>query len=143
DEESKARISTALGAAGTVEAQRALGQVLASPDADSTTQVRAAAALGLSHNQVAENEDVLTDAMSSPASDVNRTAVLALGNSIRAANTEGSFDTSGGLEKLISGLEQAQTLDDKRVYLEALGNTGAPGALPAIVPYLTNAEVEL
>jgi HEAT repeat protein len=143
DEESKARISTALGSAGTPQAQRALGAILASPDADSTTQVRAAAALGTSKNQVVENEELLTGAMASPADDVRSTAVLALGNSIHAANAEGGHDTSGALETLIDGLAKAATKAEKRTYLLALGNSGDEGALAAIVPYLTDADPDL
>ncbi|APR82433.1 Phycocyanin alpha-subunit phycocyanobilin lyase [Minicystis rosea] len=143
DEESKARISTALGSAGTPEAQRALGSILTSPDADSTAQARAAAALGLSHNQMAENEELLTTAMTSPANDVKSAATLALGNSIRSAGAGGTLDTKGALETLIEGLEQAKSPDEKRVYLEALGNSGDADALSAITPYLTSDELEL
>jgi len=81
--------------------------------------------------------------MASPAADVSSAATLALGNSIRVASAEGAVDTSSGLETLVEGLAQATTRDEKRVYLEALGNTGDEGALPAIAPYLTSADVQL
>jgi HEAT repeat protein len=141
--ESLARTAAALGAAGTPEAQRVLGQIIASPNMDSSQVVTATVALGQSPHPIDENDEVLKKAMASDANDVASAAAFALGASIRARNAEGLGDTGGALQTLLDGLAQAKTDDERRTFLLALGNTGDPRALDAIEPYLASPSVEL
>jgi HEAT repeat protein len=143
DDRSVTRTTAALGHAGTPEAQRALAAIIASPDADSSRAAHSLTALGLSKNQLPENESALRAAMKSPSDEVASAATLALGNSIRVRNDEHAGDTASTLQTLTDGLAQAATIEQERLYLLALGNTGDPRALDVLEPYLASPEVEL
>lgn len=143
DGEQVARTTAALGAAGTPEAQRALGEIIQSPDADSEKALHAVVALGATDHPLPENDEVLRKAMASGVDDVASAAALAAGSTIRTHNTEGSADTGEAVAGLASSLAGAQSTEATRTYLLALGNSGDPRALSAIEPYLSSPDVDL
>jgi HEAT repeat protein len=143
DVEGSARITAALGSAGTPEAQQTLASIIASPDADSTRVIQATAALGQTAHPLPDNEEVLEKTMTSDTGDVSTAATLALGSNIRTQNAEQLGDTTSALQTLLDGLAGATTDAARRVYLLALGNTGDARALDAIEPYLTSPDVDL
>ncbi|MFO0590387.1 MAG: HEAT repeat domain-containing protein [Polyangiaceae bacterium] len=132
----------ALGDAGTPEAQRELAKLLRSEETGDL-RMNAAIALGLSKGATEETADALAEAARSPDKKVAGTSILAEGNVVRTMNNAHSGDTGAALQGLVSGLAAASTDEERKVYLEALGNTGDPRAFDAIAPYLTDANAIL
>lgn len=142
DDNSKRRLIGALGSAGTPEAQHELARLLESPEAEDL-RVNAAVALGLSKNPTQETMQALDKAADSKNSALANASILATGNAVRAMNADQSGNTTDAVQSLIDGLANATTDAQKQLYLDALGNTGDVRALAAIMPYLTNASVQL
>ena len=143
DENAKKRLLSALGGAGTPEAQQALASILATTDAPKFMRTDAAVALGLSKEPTIEVEQALGKAMDSPDKVVADTATLATGSMIRTMNTEQSVDPKDAVETLIELLQKAVDDNQRALCLQALGNTGDLRALAAIQPYLTHADTVL
>lgn len=133
-------IASALGNAGTPEAQRALADVLGAKEAPSGTKANAAISLGLVAHPTTEAKAALTGASKSSDASVAETATLALGNLAKASAADGQ-DASDVVTSLIAKLEAAQTTADKVLYLDALGNTGDERALAPISARLSDGSV--
>lgn len=131
-------LASALGAAGTKEAQRALADALASKDVPASVKNDAAISLGLTENPTAEARTALKGAMGQ-SSDVAQTAALALGNMAGSLAKEGQ-DATDIVDDLLAKLAAATTSDQKVLFLDALGNTGDPRALPAIRAHLAEGD---
>lgn len=142
DKNSKKRMIGALGAAGTPEAQHELATLLAS-DAAGHLRTDSAISLATTKHPTDETANALHRAMESREQDVANTATLASGNVIRQMNTDGTSDTADALQVLINKLANAQTDFEKKLCLEALGNSGDPRAFVAIAPYLSSSSVTL
>lgn len=131
-------LASALGAAGTKEAQRALADALASKDVPPSVKNDAAISLGLTENPTAEARTALKGAMSQ-SSDVSQTAALALGNMAGSLAKEGQ-DATDIVDDLLAKLAAATTAEQKVLFLDALGNTGDARALPAIRAHLAEGD---
>ncbi len=139
-EKTGAVIASALGTAGTPEAQRALADALDGKDVAAGTRSSAAISLGLVAHPTAEAKTALTNASSSTDATVAETSALALGNLARNGAADGT-DTSDVVTALIAKLEAAQTTSEKVLALDALGNTGDPRALAPITARIADGVV--
>jgi HEAT repeat protein len=139
-EKTGAVIASALGRAGTPEAQRALADVLGTGDAPIGTRSSAAISLGLVPHPTEEAKSALTGASKSSDAVLAETSTLALGNLAKASAADGS-DASDVVSSLLAKLEAAQTTADKVLYLDALGNSGDARALTAITARTTDASI--
>jgi hypothetical protein len=142
DLNSKKRLIASLGNAGTKEAQHELANLLEREEAGDR-RVNAAIALSLTKHPTQESAGALKKAMGSSDEDVANTATLAAGNVVRTMNAEPSGDTADAVQMLMDGLASASSDEERRLYLEALGNTGDARVLVAITPYLAHANVTL
>lgn len=134
----------ALGGAGSAAAQEALVQVGESPALSSELRMNAVAALGLSDEPEESSAAALQRLASDPNADVRSTAVLALGNTALAQRRHGQTgEAAAAVDDLLARLSAAQTEDEQLLYLQALGNTGDPRALPALQAALRVPSVEV
>ena len=134
-------LASALGAAGTKEAQQALADALASKDVPVSVKNDAAISLGLTENPTAEARTALKGAMTQ-SSDVSQTAALALGNMAGSMAKEGQ-DATDIVDDLLAKLAAATTSEQKVLFLDALGNTGDARALPAIRAHLAEGDASV
>ncbi|NOU28419.1 MAG: HEAT repeat domain-containing protein [Polyangiaceae bacterium] len=134
-------LASALGAAGTKEAQQALADALASKDVPVSVKNDAAISLGLTENPTAEARTALKGAMTQ-SSDVSQTAALALGNMAGSLAKEGQ-DATDIVDDLLAKLAAATTSEQKVLFLDALGNTGDARALPAIRAHLAEGDASV
>jgi hypothetical protein len=142
-DEAAKRVIGALGGAGTADAQRALSSILDADRASAATRDDAAAALGMTRNPSDDTQRALARAARSPDPSLASTATLGLGNVIKHMNEQASGDPSDALALLVERLQRAASDPERILCLDALGNSGDPGALPAIEPYLASATTEL
>ncbi len=142
DANAKKRLIGALGNAGTPEAQRELAKILDTTEAGDL-RVNAGIAMSLTKHPTEETADALEKAMHSADKKVDNTATLALGNVVRSMNNDGTGDTADELKLLVDGLANASSDAERKVYLEALGNSGDTRAFAAIAPYLSHQIVAL
>ncbi len=140
DGQTTKRLIGSLGGAGTAEAQQALASVLDSAVASSQTRSDAAAALGITKHPTGASKQALLAAVGSADPALASTAALGLGNLTRRLN-EDSGDASDAVAALIERLQRAADDAERKLYLDALGNSGDPRALAAIEPYLAHADV--
>lgn len=136
-------IISALGSAGTPEAQRALADTLAAPKVDGTTKVSAAVALGMTEQPTNEAQKALADASSSPDKDISSTATLAQGNLVKNAGTTRSLDAGDVVSQLIARLSAATSNSEQALCLDALGNAGDPRAEEAIMGKVYDEDPEV
>ncbi len=142
DGQTTKRLIGSLGGAGTAEAQAALASVIGAESAPAGTRSDAAVALGLSKHPTAASKQALLEAAASRAPGLASTAALGLGNLTRRMNEEAG-DTSDAIAELTRRLAGAADDAERILYLDALGNSGDPRALPAIEPYLAHADVKV
>lgn len=134
----------ALGGAGSAAAQEALVQVGESAALSPELRMNAVAALGLSDQPEEASAAALQRLASDPNADVRSTALLALGNTALAQRRSGQTgEAAAAVDELLSRLTAAQTEDEQLLYLQALGNTGDPRALPALQAALRVPSVEV
>ncbi len=137
----------ALSSAGTPEAQRALMNLGHDELMPKETRLRAVGLLGLSRSPIPESGGALVEWMEMDDVDLAETAALGLGNHLkRRREHDGSLceaDTADVLQRLIEALEVARTPEERALYLKALGNTGSPRAVPAIIAQLTTQDVSV
>jgi HEAT repeat protein len=126
-------LAGALQDANSKEAQRALADALAS-DVPSSVKSSAAISLGLSPDPTPEAKSSLSTASRSADQDLSSTATLALGNLARS----GGDSASDVVSDLLARLDAASTPADKALILDALGNSGSPAALDAILASTTD-----
>lgn len=131
-------LASALGAAGNKEAQRALADALGSKEVPASVKNDAAISLGLTEKPTADARAALKSAASG-SGDVAQTATLALGNMAASLAKEGG-DAKDIVDDLLAKLEAATTPDQKVLFLDALGNTGDPRALPAIRAHVASGD---
>lgn len=142
DTNAKKRLIGALGTAGTPEAQRELAKILEMTEAGDL-RVNAGVAMSMTKHPTEGTADALEKAMHSPDKKIDNTATLALGNVVRSMNNDGAGETADELKVLIDGLANASSDMERKVYLEALGNSGDTRAFVAISSYLTHQNVTL
>lgn len=134
----------ALGGAGSAAAQEALVQVGESAALSPELRMNAVAALGLSDQPEEASASALQRLASDPNADVRSTALLALGNTALAQRRQGQTgEAAAAVDELLARLSAAQTEDEQLLYLQALGNTGDPRALPALQAALRVPSVEV
>jgi HEAT repeat protein len=134
----------ALGGAGSTAAQEALVQVGESAALASELRMNAVAALGLTDQPEEGSAAALQRLASDPNADVRSTAVLALGNTALAQRRHGQTgEAAAAVDEILARLSAAQTEDEQLLYLQALGNTGDPRALPALQAALRVPSVEV
>ncbi len=115
----------ALGASGLADAQNALGDVVVDDAVPEGVRMAAAAALAQSDSHTPESIDDLRDAAGGPASDLSRTATLALGATARTGDRS-------VVDELLERLADATTTGERVLVIGALGNSGDLRALPAL-----------
>lgn len=134
----------ALGGAGSPAAQEALVQVGESAALSPELRMNAVAALGLSDQPEEASAAALQRLASDPNTDVRSTALLALGNTALAQRRQGQTgEAAAAVDEILARLSAAQTEDEQLLYLQALGNTGDPRALPALQAALRVPSVEV
>jgi HEAT repeat protein len=145
-ENDKEMLLAALSDANLPEAQTALADLAHDPGVDTPTRSASATHLGLLKNPTPETLARLQN-MANNESDpeVKGAATLALGGASRASREadpgSGEKDTSPDL--LLQKLGSAQTPAERRLYIDALGNSGDPRGLPAIQGALTDPDPTL
>lgn len=120
-------LAGALGEAGTDEANRELLRLL-STDLPDGARDNVLAAMALSRTPSAESAAALTDALSSASA--GGAAALALGAQARTLADSDPGPAADAVAELIARYQDAQTDDERLVYLSALANSGAREALP-------------
>lgn len=147
DTQTSQTILAALSSAGTPEAQQALVDLGGDPTLPRLERLRAVGLLGLSKTPVAGSGAALEGWLSSEDRDVADTSALALGNHVKRRQEDGgavaTAETADLVQALIKALEAAQTPEERTLYLKALGNTGDPRAVPAIVAQLATDNVSV
>lgn len=131
-------IASALGAAGSKEAQKALADAVLDPKIPSSVKEDAVISLGLTDKPTAEAKAALKTASTSK-DDVGASATLALGNMANQLGKEGG-NAKDIVESLLARLEAATTSDEKVLLLDAIGNAADPRALPAIKARLADPD---
>jgi len=132
DERTKKAIAGALGSAPSAEAQHVLAETLRSAEVSTSVKMDAAMSLGQNKPISAEGKHALREASRSPEVDVASTATLALGSAARGGG-DGAQDL---VTDLLAKLEAASTPAEKALVLDALGNSGSPRALDAILAHV-------
>ncbi|MBK8977256.1 MAG: HEAT repeat domain-containing protein [Planctomycetes bacterium] len=134
---------TALGAAGTVEAQRELVDVLADPGRPEISRRGALTALF----QVAAPELTVVAAVAGTArtalcsDDASRTALLLLGAFVRGG---GSGEVGQQARSELLSLEAvAAARGETASWLQGLGNAGSADALPRVLPHVRCSDPEV
>lgn len=134
DDAEASLLLSALGNAGTKEAQAALGSIAADPNLDGGKRESAFALLGITDNPSEESVEVVREATRDKSHPHRQTALLALGN---LKQRLGDGDTSDDIyEELLRNLRQAQNDEDRVLHLVALGNTGDRRLPEALRPFL-------
>lgn len=131
-------IASALGAAGSREAQKALAEAVANPSVPASVKHDAVISLGLTENPSAEAKASLK-AKSAEPGELGNAATLALGNMAHQLGKEGG-NASDIVDDLLARLAAATTPDQKIALLDALGNAGDDRAMPAIKAALGDAD---
>ncbi len=116
----------ALGAAGTRESTRALGGIVGQKGTPSGVRAQAATQLAFSGDNALEAREPLIEGMGDPSRDVRESSALALGS---VARDLGDSDADSVAE-LVRRYEEAQTDEDRALFLRALGNSGSVELLP-------------
>ena len=137
----------ALSSAGTPEAQEALVALGGDPVVPRNERLRAVGLLGLAKNPTAESGAALSGWRASEDADLAQTATLALGNHVKRRLEQGGAqapaETADLVQALLDALAAATTPEERALYLKALGNTGDPRAVPAIVAQLATDDVSV
>ncbi len=137
------RASTLIGAlmsAGTPEAQLELGRVAREPRVDERIRRQALGQLGLVEKPTAESVTLARESLSSADVDERATGSLALGSMTRSLRQAGDPLATDTTQVLLGLLREARTELDKVLALDALGNAGAPEALPTLLAALLAPE---
>lgn len=116
----------ALGAAGTKESTQALGKIVGQKGTPSGVRAQAATQLAFSGENALEAREPLVQGMSDSSRDVRESSALALGS---VARELGDSDTDS-VSELVRRYEQAETDEDRALFLRALGNSGSVEVLP-------------
>ena len=123
-------LASALGAAGSKEAQKALAEAVASPSVPASVKQDAVISLGLTESPSAEAKASLKTQSGQPG-ELGTSATLALGNMAHQLGKEGQ-SASDIVDDLLARLGAATSSDQKVALLDALGNAGDDRALPAL-----------
>lgn len=134
-------LAKALGAAGTPQARAALVQLLGEADLPAGARQQVAVALNRTDNPSAETAGALKAAMEAP--ELGSAPALALGNEARALAESDPEVAEDAVTVLLERYAAATTLQEKRMYLQALGNTGDPRALPVMRDALSAGNPQL
>ncbi len=116
----------ALGAAGTKESTKALGRIVGQKGTPAGVRAQAATQLAFAGDNALEAKEPLMQGMSDASRDVRESSALALGS---IARDLGDSDADSVAE-LVRRYEQAETDEDRALFLRALGNSGSVEALP-------------
>lgn len=138
DREARTLVS-ALGSAGTKESARALGKIVGDKGAPSGVRAQAATQLAFSGEHALEAREPLIQGLGDASRDVRESSALALGN---VARELGDGDTDS-VSELVHRYEQAQTDEERALFLRALGNSGSPEVLPIARRALASESVPL
>lgn len=130
-EKAAGALASALGKTGTPEAQHALADAMSSSDTAASTKNEAAISLGLTEKPTTEAKDALAKGAKSSDTELAETSSLALGNLARAA--AGTPDADDAVGMLLARLEAAASPAERALALDALGNSGDPRAVDAIL----------
>ena len=131
-------LASALGKTGTPEAQDALADAMKSADTAASTKNEAAISLGLTEKPTTEAKDALAKGAKSADPELAETSSLALGNLARAA--QGTPDGDDAVAMLLARLEASTSPAEKALALDALGNSGDPRAVDAILASVGDAS---
>ena len=129
----------ALGEAGTADAQRSLGTVLAAPIGEEP-RMHAAIALGLVSSPTPAALAALAST-SRQAGDIGASATLAQGNAALRLRDEDPAAASRQVDELLSRFRDASTDEERVLVLRALGNTGDPRIVQAVEQALASTNV--
>lgn len=135
DEDASLFIS-ALGNAGTEQAERALREVADDPSLEPRRREAAVALLGMDESPSADTLDYLRDVSADPRKPHRRTATLAYGN---LAVSAGGANAQGIVETLLARLRAATNEAEQVLCLSALGNTGDRQLPELLEPWLGGA----
>lgn len=116
---------SALGAAGTRASVSALGKILGDEGAPAAIRAEAASHLAFADEHALEAREPLTQGLRDASRDVRESSALALGNVARTLDGDGD-----SVAELVRRYEEARSLEERALYLRALGNTGSAEVLP-------------
>lgn len=130
----------AMGEAGTPVAQRALGELLATPTLGEESRTHAAVTLGLT---AAPTRDTLRTLGETAAGtgDLANTATLAQGNASLRMRDEDPQAAASQVDALLARLARAVDDEERALLLRALGNTGDPRILDAVAAALASNSI--
>ena len=134
--ETASAIASALGSAGTPEAQRALTDVLDAKAVPVSTRATALMALGFTDKPTRETQAAVLTQMRKADSDLAINASLSMGAIAKHAPDDAT--SRDAVDEMIANLQAATTPEDKARWLDALGNAGAPRALSAVLAHTSH-----
>lgn len=133
----------ALGSSGSPAAQSALVRLAESGALSTEVRSNAVAILGLSEQPLDESSVALSKLVNDKNPDLRNTAALALGNLALSQRRSGQTgEAEHAVDELLEKLQAATTIDEQLLYLQAIGNTGDPRALPMLQTVLSSAEID-
>ena len=130
----------AMGEAGTPAAQRALGELLATPTLGEEPRTHVAVALGLTAAPTRDTLRALDDAASGTG-DLASTATLAQGNASLRMHDDDPQAAAAQVDALLARLARASDDEERALVLRALGNTGDPRILDALTQALATGSI--
>jgi hypothetical protein len=132
----------ALGSASTPATQRALIELAQAKTVDAETRSRAATALAGSSNPDAQSIAALKAMLVDEP--FKGKALFGLGTYSRRLRDAGQADLARDIgEFLVDRLRQAKSAAAQVMVLRAIANSGYEGALPLVVPYLSNDDEQV
>jgi HEAT repeat protein len=124
----------ALSGAHGPDAQRVLAELARDPSIDPGLRNNATIELGTVEEPTAETLRELRAASNDQDPNVHAQATLALGGAVRRSDaSSGPTDTThDAVDDMNRGYQSAKTPDDRRLYVNALGNAGSANGLPSL-----------
>jgi HEAT repeat protein len=137
-------LTTALNAIGHPEGQSALADAVLKRSSDEKALFKLLFALSTVERPTPEAEQALRTLMEeNPDPNVVVMARLSLGSMARRLAVTAPERATAIIEKFCDGLAAARTFEAKKSYLLALGNAGSAAALPAVRPFVGDANPDL
>ncbi len=137
-------LTTALNAIGHPEAQSALAAAVLARPSDEKALFKLLFALSTVERPTPEAERALRTLMEkTPDPNVVVMARLSLGSMARRLAETAPDRAADIVAEFCRGLASARTSDAKKSYLLALGNAGSAAALPAVRPFIGDANADL
>ncbi|MGA1824562.1 MAG: HEAT repeat domain-containing protein [bacterium] len=147
EQNGSAAMSTILGAMETIphlEAQAGLRDIIKLRRKEKETMLLTIPSLGHVPHPDSESEALLLDLFENEADpDISSTSILALGVMAHTLHPVDSQRAAGITEYALDALQHAHSVEEKTLYLEALGNAGHPEALGIIEDFTKDANEEI